>query len=205
MCPIQLAFLPVTLGRSRGFPLQKRAEGLFVGSTRAGAQSEVYFPSTYRSKWWAGGKDALGPGKLLCRPKIFDVMKDIGAQGPIDVKETIVVVKVSDLSKSREWYSRLFGKGPDLEPFPGNVEFRVGGAWVQISSGKVQSSSWTLQLEVRNLSRERERLRGSGILASEINTVPNVISYFDLSDPDGNAMRWFQVLTSDSKVAGIRA
>ncbi len=129
------------------------------------------------------------------------------AQEEIDVKEMIVAITVSDLRRSREWYSRLFGKkGPDLEPFPGNVEFKVGGAWVQIVSGKVQpSSSWNLQLEVRELHRERERLRKSGIAATEIKTVPNVISYFDISDPDGNTMRWFQVLASDSKVTGKRA
>lgn len=126
------------------------------------------------------------------------------AQGAIDVRETITVITVTDLPKSREWYSRLFGKGPDLEPFPGNVEFKVGGAWVQIVSGKVQPSSWSLQLEVRDLSRERERLREGGIAATEIKTVPDVISYFDLSDPDGNSMRWFQVLTSDAKVTGGR-
>jgi predicted enzyme related to lactoylglutathione lyase len=124
--------------------------------------------------------------------------------GAIDVRETITVITVSDLSRSREWYSRLFGKDPDLEPFPGNVEFKVGGAWVQIMSGKVQPSSWSLQLEVRDLFRERERLRNGGIVATGIKTVPNVISYFDVSDPDGNAMRWFQVLTSDPKVTGSR-
>jgi predicted enzyme related to lactoylglutathione lyase len=91
-----------------------------------------------------------------------------------------------------------------LEPFEGNVEFKVGGAWVQITSGKVQPSSWSLQLEVRDLPRERERLRKAGITATEIKTVPNVISYFDLSDPDGHSMRWFQVLTSDAKVTGGR-
>jgi catechol 2,3-dioxygenase-like lactoylglutathione lyase family enzyme len=121
----------------------------------------------------------------------------------IDVREIITAINVSDLPKSREWYSRLFGKnGPDLEPFEGNVEFKLGGGWVQIVSGKVQPSSWNLQLEVRDLSRERERLRQSGIAATEIETVPNVISFFDLKDPDGNTMRWFQVLTSDSKVTG---
>jgi predicted enzyme related to lactoylglutathione lyase len=127
---------------------------------------------------------------------------DISAREIIDVKDTIVAITVGDLAKSREWYSRLFGKGPDLEPFPGNVEFKVGGAWVQISKGKVQSSGWSLLIEVRDLSRERERLRKSEIAATEIETVPNVISYFDLKDPDGNAMRWFQVLTSDSKITG---
>jgi len=131
-------------------------------------------------------------------------VQSAGTQRVIEVKEAIVVIAVSDISKSREWYSRLFGKGPDLEPFPGNVEFRVGGAWVQIVKSKVQASSWSLQLEVQDLSRERERLREAGITATEINTVPNVISYFDLHDLDGNTMRWFQVLTSDPKVTGNR-
>jgi predicted enzyme related to lactoylglutathione lyase len=129
-------------------------------------------------------------------------MKGVGTLEAVSVRESIVVITVSDLSKSREWYSRLFGKLPDLEPFPGNVEFKVGGTWVQISKGNVQASSWSLQLEVRDLSRERERLRESGIAATEIKSVPNVISYFDVGDPDGNAMRWFQVLTSDPKVTG---
>jgi hypothetical protein len=91
-----------------------------------------------------------------------------------------------------------------LEPFPGNVEFKVGGGWVQIMSGKVQPSSSTLQLEVWDLERERERLRAGKITATEIKTVPNVISFFDVKDPDDNAMRWFQVLASDTKVTGNR-
>jgi predicted enzyme related to lactoylglutathione lyase len=130
---------------------------------------------------------------------------DMTFQGKtVDVIETIVKISVSDLSRSREWYSRVFGKGPDLEPFPGNVEFKIGGGWVQITNGKVQPSSWSLQLEVKDLARERERLQAVGISAGEIKTVPNVISYFDLSDLDGNSMRWFQVLTTDSKVTGNR-
>lgn len=132
-------------------------------------------------------------------------MKGHGKPEAINVRETIVEIAVSDLPKSREWYSRLFGKGPDLEPFPGNVEYRVGGAWVQIVAGKVRPSSWTLTIEVRDLPRERERLREGGIAATEIRTVPDVIRYFDLTDLDGNAMRWFQVLTTDPKVTGGRS
>jgi predicted enzyme related to lactoylglutathione lyase len=130
-------------------------------------------------------------------------MQNATTQRAVDVKDTIVVIAVSDLSSSREWYSRLFGKEPDLEPFPGNVEFKLGGAWVQISHGTVHDSSWSLQLEVRNLSRERERLEEAGIVAGEIRTVPDVISYFDLKDPDGNTMRWFQPLTAYTEVTGI--
>lgn len=137
---------------------------------------------------------------------MVDRAKDLKGYREIDVREVIVEIPVSDLSSSREWYARLFGKkGPDLEPFPGNVEFKVGSAWVQIVSGNVQpSSSWSLQLEVRDLSRERERIRAAEIVATEIKTVPNVISFFDIKDPDGNSQRWFQVLTSDPKVTGNR-
>jgi hypothetical protein len=38
--------------------------------------------------------------------------------------------------------------------------------------------------------------------ATEIESSPGVIAWFDLSDPDGNKMRWFQVLTEDEKVTG---
>ena len=114
-------------------------------------------------------------------------------------------ITVRDLKRSREWYSRLFGKGPDLEPFEGNVEFKIGGHWVQIVNGDVRPSSWTILFEVRDLARERSRLSKAGIQAPEIKTAPDVISWFDLKDPDGNSMRWYQVLTADEKVVGDRA
>ena len=128
----------------------------------------------------------------------------MAGQDSIDAVEVITVIKVANLEKSREWYSRLFGKGLDLEPFPGNVEFKVGGAWVQISEGKVDPSSWSFQIEVRDVVRERKRLTEAGIQTGEIGTVPQVISWFDLKDSDGNAMRWFQILTNDAKVTGGR-
>jgi hypothetical protein len=67
------------------------------------------------------------------------------------------------------------------------------------------STLFDSELEVWDLSRERERLRAAGIAATEIKTVPKVISFFDVKDPDGNGMRWFQVLASDPKVTGGRA
>ncbi len=123
---------------------------------------------------------------------------------PVGVKETITVIGVSDLEKSKEWYSQLFGKRPDLEPFPGNVEYKIGGSWVQISKGIVKPSSWRFEIEVYNLQHERERLRKAGIMATEIQTSPGVISWFDIADLDDNKMRWFQVLTSEPKVTGGR-
>lgn len=117
----------------------------------------------------------------------------------VAVKDMIVEIRVSDLPRSREWYSRPFGKGPDLKPFKGNVEYKIGGGWVQIAAGKPLRSTWSLQIEVIDLQRERQRLREAGIDATEIKGVPKVISYCDLKDPDGNGMRWFQALTTDRR------
>jgi catechol 2,3-dioxygenase-like lactoylglutathione lyase family enzyme len=124
---------------------------------------------------------------------------------PIDVREVITEISVSNLAASREWYTRLLGKAPDLEPFPGNVEWRVRGGWLQIVEGTVEPSSWSFQVEVRDLPRERERLRTAHVEAAEIQTVPNVLSYFAVRDPDGNHLLFFQVLTSDPTVTGGRA
>jgi catechol 2,3-dioxygenase-like lactoylglutathione lyase family enzyme len=131
-------------------------------------------------------------------------MRVMTKQGPIKVRDVITLIAVSDIEKSKDWYTRLFGKGPDLEPFPGNVEFKVGGAWVQIHRGKVKPSTWSLQIGVEDLARERERLLEARVPAPEIQTSPKVISWFDLTDPDGNPLRLFQVLTSDPKVTGDR-
>lgn len=91
-----------------------------------------------------------------------------------------------------------------MEPFPGNIEFKVGSTWLQIEKGEVKPSSWAFQVEVRDLLRERNRLRTARVEANEIKTVPNVISYFGIKDPDGNSILFFQVLTSDPKVTGGR-
>jgi glyoxylase I family protein len=131
-------------------------------------------------------------------------MGESAATGTIEVREAITELEVSDLARSRAWYSRLFGKGPDLEPFPGNIEFKLGGAWLQIVQGEVRPTSWSLQLEVRDLPKEQERLRAVGVAATEIKTVPDVIRFFDVRDPDGYHLRLFQVMTDDPKVTGGR-
>lgn len=123
---------------------------------------------------------------------------------PIDVRETITEIPVSDPQRSRAWYTRLLGKGPDLEPFPGNVEFKVGGTWLQIVKGEVKPSNWSFLVEVRDVKLERERVLAAGIKAKEIKTIPNVISSFGITDPDDNSLLFFQVLTSDPKVTGGR-
>ena len=124
--------------------------------------------------------------------------------GTIDAREMITEIQVSDLARSRDWYCRLFGKDVDLEPFEGNLEWRISGAWVQIVKGEPKASSWGLRIEVRDAHRERERLRKAGVDATEVKTIPGTIAFFSIRDPDDQDLLFFQVLTSDPKVTGGR-
>jgi len=131
-------------------------------------------------------------------------MPDASAHGTIEARETITEIQVSDLDRSREWYSLLFGKDIDLEPFKGNLEWKIAGAWVQIVKGEPRPSTWGLRIEVRDIHKERERLRRAGIVANEVKTVPGTIAFFGIRDPDDQDLLFFQVLTSDPKVTGQR-
>lgn len=65
-------------------------------------------------------------------------MADPTVHGTIEVRELITETSVSELERSKGRYAQLFGKPPDLEPFEGDIEWCLGGGWVQISNGEVK-------------------------------------------------------------------
>ena len=114
----------------------------------------------------------------------------------IEVKAVLVRIAVRNLGESRQWYERLFGKRPDLEPLPGQIEFNIAGTWLLIEEGEVSPSSWNIRLEVGDLTRERERLQQLGIAVTEVKTVSSAINWFTFADPDGNS--WMFLSSSDN-------
>lgn len=131
-------------------------------------------------------------------------MSDPARHGTIDARKAVTGIAVCDLGGSRVRYSFLLGKPVDLEPFEGNLERKVAGAWVQISRGEPGASSWGLGTEVRDIHQERERLRQRGVAAKEGRTIPDTIAIFGVRDRDDQDLMFFQVLTQDPKVTGIR-
>lgn len=111
--------------------------------------------------------------------------------------EVTVGVHVRSLADARRWYERLLGKGPELEPVPGIVEFNVCGAWLQLEEGPVVPGSSALRFGVPDLGTERTRLEGLGVRLGETVTVPRVIRFFDFADPDGNSLGCYELLKSE--------
>jgi predicted enzyme related to lactoylglutathione lyase len=76
----------------------------------------------------------------------------------------------------------------------GIVEFNVGGTWLQLSKGKTDSKEWVFRIGVDDLMNERKRIQDLGIKIEGVKTVPEIITYFDLIDPDKNRLSFYQLL-----------
>lgn len=105
-----------------------------------------------------------------------------------------VGLAVSDLASARAWYEEVLElDGPDLEPMEGLVEYKVGPIWLQLDAVDVAESSTVLRLGVVDIGAEHARLTELGVELDEIITVPELISFFDFRDPDGNELSLYQL------------
>jgi predicted enzyme related to lactoylglutathione lyase len=86
------------------------------------------------------------------------------------------------------------GKPADIEPMPDIRESEVAGTWVQLAEDEDTTGNWTLRIGVSDLDAERQRLEDLGIRLGDTHTVPEVVSYFNFYDPDGNRLSYCQEL-----------
>lgn len=112
----------------------------------------------------------------------------------MECTEATVSLPVRSIHTAREWYERLFGKAPELEPAPEIVEFNVGGAWLQLAEGAPGPTGVVFRIGVRNLEQERSRLERMGVAIGETVTVPTVIRFCDFKDLDGNPLSLYELL-----------
>ena len=112
----------------------------------------------------------------------------------MEATEVTVEVPVKSLPEARRWYERLLGKPPELEPVPGIVEFKVGATWLQLAEGRVGQTDWTFRIGVMDVEGVGSSLRVLGIETTEVETVPNLISFFGFKDLDGNKLSFYQLL-----------
>ena len=110
----------------------------------------------------------------------------------LNVKSITVGLPVSNLEKSASWYEKLLMSDEKLIPVDGVIEYPIGSVWIQLFEEKTNVSENILRLEVEDLRTEFERLKTLGVIVDEvIEDVPDIIQYFDFSDPDGNKLSFY--------------
>lgn len=117
------------------------------------------------------------------------------AQGKPAFASSTLSFPVSDLKQSIDWYQQLLGEVEGFSPAEGVFEFQLNeSTWLQLFEGE-PSSGAILRLEVKDIQDHHSRLVKLGISPGPVDMVPNVVSYFDFKDPDGNLLSFYMLET----------
>lgn len=92
----------------------------------------------------------------------------------------------ADLQEAERWYSKLFGRGPDLRPMPSLLHWELSDqSGLMLSDSEEIASRGSIFLYISDFAAERRRLENAGIaLGSDIPGDYSTLA--QVRDPDGN-------------------
>ncbi len=103
---------------------------------------------------------------------------------------------VTDFGRARKFYGDVLGFNIawDMGDDVGWIEYAlpVKGAKIGlnlVTEGKVKPSSAKLTLDVTDIEKMKDYLTSKGVKTDEITDIPNMVSYFNIKDPDGNPIQ----------------
>jgi catechol 2,3-dioxygenase-like lactoylglutathione lyase family enzyme len=119
-------------------------------------------------------------------------------------------VPVSDLDASIDWYTRFFGRPPDMHAGEEMLRKIDERAWLFIEPNAGRAGADRITLAVTGLDALLERLAGQGIESEPIETYSNGVRHVNVPDPDGNAIAFAEPPDAASAPprsagAGVRA
>lgn len=107
----------------------------------------------------------------------------------MSIDHVLAVVPVSDIEKSRDWYSSLFGRSADNNPMPTLVEWQVlPGAWVQVFNDPQRAGSGLLNFAVDDLDGQLAQVRERGLDPGDIVEANKGVWLSTVNDPDGDSI-----------------
>jgi catechol 2,3-dioxygenase-like lactoylglutathione lyase family enzyme len=97
-------------------------------------------------------------------------------------------VPVTDLDAGIDWYTRFFGRPPDVR-FGNEVLWEIEEhATLFIKPNAAETGAGRITLAVAGLDALLERLDAEGIEHEPIETYSNGVRHVNIPDPDGNAI-----------------
>jgi catechol 2,3-dioxygenase-like lactoylglutathione lyase family enzyme len=109
-----------------------------------------------------------------------------GMQGAIT--HLIAGVPVSGLGAAIDWYTRLFGRSPDLRAGEEILWDIDEHATLFLEPDAARAGAGRVTLAVAGLDALLERLAAAAIEREPIGTYPNGVRHVKVPDPDGNAI-----------------
>jgi predicted enzyme related to lactoylglutathione lyase len=103
-------------------------------------------------------------------------------------------VPVREFARSRDWYVRLFGRGPDVVAHELEVMWRVtDGGWLYVVQDPDRAGGSLVAIAVADLQAALEDLATRDLHAGPIEPQGEGAHKANLTDPDGNVVGLIQV------------
>jgi predicted enzyme related to lactoylglutathione lyase len=125
-------------------------------------------------------------------------------KNPIIFDRMIFQIKVRNIVRAKKFYEEIFGfeniwyEGPEI----GWTEFNLPGDSPHLGLNSVEEGeefemdSGVFTIQVKNLEETKKFLEKNGIETSEITDIPGMVSYFNMTDPEGNRVQ----IVSDPRI-----
>jgi len=103
---------------------------------------------------------------------------------------------VSDLKKATDWYREILENPEVINPAPDVSELSLTStSWLQLFQVETIASNPTiLRFETNNIVKSHELALKHGSQVGGIETVQNIIKYFEFQDPFGNTLSFYELL-----------
>jgi len=115
----------------------------------------------------------------------------------MSVRGLTVALHAGDRDEALAFYCALIGRDPDLGPDPDFYEWEISpGAWLQLATGRedIHPASFRLRLQVDNIDESVAILARKGFEPSEVQRLPGLVAFANLTDPWGNRLGVYQDL-----------
>lgn len=111
-------------------------------------------------------------------------------------QSTTIGLPVKDLDATIKWYQQLLGNLEEIEPAPGIKELQLNQTtWLQFyESDTGFGGSNILRIETADIAATHAKVVASGASATDVEEVPGVVKYFDLTDPSQNQLSFTKCL-----------
>jgi catechol 2,3-dioxygenase-like lactoylglutathione lyase family enzyme len=112
------------------------------------------------------------------------------------ITHLIAGVPVSELDVSVDWYTRFFGRPPDMRAGDEVLWDIDEHATLFIEPDAARAGAGRITFAVSGLDALLERLAGQGIDHEPIETYTNGVRHVQVPDPDGNALAFAEPSSS---------
>ncbi len=107
----------------------------------------------------------------------------------MEFEHVLAVAPVTDLETAVQWYTRLFGRGPDNNPMETLVEWRVtDSGWLQVFRTEDSPGAGAVNLAVADLDGAVSQVRERGLEPGEVLEASKGVRLSALTDPAGNTI-----------------